>query len=53
MFQRAWRQAQDGDGQAVLLAAAGIGKSRLLRALRDTVGNAQVPTSLSVLTVPC
>ena len=47
MLQRAWRQAQDGDGQAVLLVGeAGIGKSRLLRALRDTVGNGQVPTFL-------
>jgi predicted ATPase/class 3 adenylate cyclase/DNA-binding winged helix-turn-helix (wHTH) protein len=31
-----WKQAKEGEGQAVLLAGApGIGKSRLIRALRD------------------
>ena len=31
-----WEQAQEGDGQAVLIAGeAGLGKSRLLQALRE------------------
>ena len=34
-----WRQVQEGEGRIVLLSgAAGIGKSRLLRALREEIG---------------
>ena len=45
LLQRAWRQARDGDGQAVLiLGEAGIGKSRLLRALRDAIDEEEAPT---------
>ncbi len=36
MLLERWRRAKDGDGQVVLIAGdAGIGKSRLLRALRE------------------
>ena len=39
MLLRRWRRATDGDGEVVLIAGEpGIGKSRLLRALRDHLG---------------
>jgi tetratricopeptide (TPR) repeat protein len=38
LFQR-WRQATEGEGQVVLLSGeAGIGKSRILAALRERIG---------------
>ena len=40
LCQRAWSQAQAGDGQALLLVGeAGVGKSRLLRAFQDGLDN--------------
>jgi class 3 adenylate cyclase len=56
-----WQQAKEGEGQAVLLEGEpGIGKSRLVRALREVLGdecrparNTQdVSPTLSAMTVP-
>ena len=40
MLMERWARAKDGDGQVVLLAGeAGIGKSRVVRALRERLGD--------------
>ena len=38
LFMRRWHLAKEGDGQVILLSAeAGVGKSRVLRALQDQI----------------
>lgn len=50
MLTERWEQAQDGEGQVVILTGEpGIGKSRLVRALRDTLAN----TPYTRLTYQC
>ena len=40
MLLRRWKLAKDGEGQAVLLSGeAGVGKSRIVGALRDSLGD--------------
>jgi class 3 adenylate cyclase/predicted ATPase len=48
LLLRRWEQAKDGEGQVVLLSGeAGIGKSRLVRAVREGLGPDESYTLLS------